>query len=75
MMKGAFFQHANLLLFIVAPLLQRQGEPPVTVMLIDWRRESTMSVGLSLDLLGVKGYASKELNSATREGNRRNPII
>ena len=34
-----------------------------------------MIVALSLDSLGVLGYASKEGDSSTREGNRRNLLI
>ena len=35
MMNGATFQHSNLLLLMVAPVLQRQGEPSVTLILRD----------------------------------------
>ena len=37
MMEGATFQHSNLLLLIVVPLFQRQGEPLVTLILLNLR--------------------------------------
>ena len=37
MMEGPMFQHSNLLLLIVVPLFQRQGEPLVTLIRIDLR--------------------------------------
>ena len=37
MMEFMTFQHSNLLLLIVVPLLQRQGEPLVTLILLDLR--------------------------------------
>jgi hypothetical protein len=37
MMEFMTFQHSNLLLLIVVPLLHRQGEPLVTLILLDLR--------------------------------------
>ena len=34
-----------------------------------------MIVGFGLDLLGVLGYAPKEGDSSTKDGNRRDPLI
>ena len=37
MVKGPMFQDSNLLLLIVPPLFQCQGEPLVTLILLDLR--------------------------------------
>ena len=60
MMEFMTFQHSNLLLLIVVPLFQRQGEPLVTLILSICVGDSSMIVGFSLDPLGGLGYAPRQ---------------
>ena len=67
MMKFATFEHSNLLPLIVARLLQRQGEPSFTLILLNLRG--------GLDPLGGAGYGSTTRDSSTKDGNRHDPLI